>query len=85
MSVTEDSTEAGPRTPRVGIVMGSDSDWPTMKAAAEACEEFGVACGYPANEDDIETRMRQGFSVFVMGWGEGGFRTVEKGRRLAGR
>ena len=29
--------------PRVGIVMGSDSDWPVMKAAAEACEEFGVA------------------------------------------
>ena len=26
----------------VGIVMGSDSDWPTMKAAAEALEEFGV-------------------------------------------
>lgn len=28
--------------PSVGIVMGSDSDWPVMKAAAEACEEFGV-------------------------------------------
>ena len=27
----------------VGIVMGSDSDWPTMRAAATACEEFGVA------------------------------------------
>jgi 5-(carboxyamino)imidazole ribonucleotide mutase len=27
---------------RVGIVMGSDSDWPTMQAAAEALEEFGV-------------------------------------------
>src|ERR1017187_3662117 len=26
----------------VGIVMGSDSDWPTMKLAAEACAEFGV-------------------------------------------
>ena len=26
----------------VGIVMGSDSDWPVMKAAAEALEEFGV-------------------------------------------
>jgi 5-(carboxyamino)imidazole ribonucleotide mutase len=26
----------------VGILMGSDSDWPTMKAAAEACAEFGV-------------------------------------------
>ena len=30
-------------TTQVGIVMGSDSDWPVMKAAAEACEEFGVA------------------------------------------
>ncbi|HNM97275.1 MAG TPA: 5-(carboxyamino)imidazole ribonucleotide mutase [Marmoricola sp.] len=29
--------------PRVGIVMGSDSDWPVMKAAAEACAEFGIA------------------------------------------
>jgi len=28
--------------PSVGIVMGSDSDWPVMKAAAEACEEFGL-------------------------------------------
>ena len=29
-------------SPQVGIVMGSDSDWPTMKAAAEALDEFGV-------------------------------------------
>jgi 5-(carboxyamino)imidazole ribonucleotide mutase len=28
---------------RVGIVMGSDSDWPTMQAAAEALDEFGIA------------------------------------------
>jgi 5-(carboxyamino)imidazole ribonucleotide mutase len=28
--------------PLVGIIMGSDSDWPTLKAAAEACQEFGV-------------------------------------------
>jgi 5-(carboxyamino)imidazole ribonucleotide mutase len=27
---------------RVGIVMGSDSDWPVMKAAGEALEEFDV-------------------------------------------
>jgi 5-(carboxyamino)imidazole ribonucleotide mutase len=27
----------------VGIVMGSDSDWPTMRAAAEALSEFGIA------------------------------------------
>ena len=29
-------------TPRIGIIMGSDSDWPTMRAAAEMCAEFGV-------------------------------------------
>jgi 5-(carboxyamino)imidazole ribonucleotide mutase len=28
--------------PRVGIVMGSDSDWPVMKAAGEALGEFDV-------------------------------------------
>jgi 5-(carboxyamino)imidazole ribonucleotide mutase len=28
--------------PLIGIVMGSDSDLPTMKAAAEVCEEFGL-------------------------------------------
>jgi 5-(carboxyamino)imidazole ribonucleotide mutase len=28
--------------PLVGIVMGSDSDWPTMQAAAQILEEFGV-------------------------------------------
>lgn len=33
--------------PLVGIVMGSDSDWPVMRAAAAACEEFGV--GYEAD------------------------------------
>src|SRR3954466_1735275 len=30
-------------TPLVGIVMGSDSDWPTMQAAADVLTEFGVA------------------------------------------
>jgi 5-(carboxyamino)imidazole ribonucleotide mutase len=28
---------------RVGIVMGSDSDWPVMQAAADALAEFGIA------------------------------------------
>ena len=31
-----------PQGPRVGLIMGSDSDWPTMEAAAEALAEFGV-------------------------------------------
>ena len=31
-----------PARPAVGIIMGSDSDWQTMKGAADACAEFGV-------------------------------------------
>jgi 5-(carboxyamino)imidazole ribonucleotide mutase len=32
-----------PKTqPLVGIIMGSDSDWPTMEAAANVCRDFGV-------------------------------------------
>ena len=30
--------------PLVGIIMGSDSDLPTMQAAIAVCEEFGVPC-----------------------------------------
>jgi 5-(carboxyamino)imidazole ribonucleotide mutase len=29
-------------SPRVGIVMGSDSDWPIMEAAAQALAEFDI-------------------------------------------
>ncbi|QRP45134.1 5-(carboxyamino)imidazole ribonucleotide mutase [Amycolatopsis sp. FDAARGOS 1241] len=28
--------------PQVGVIMGSDSDWPVMEAAAHALTEFGV-------------------------------------------
>ncbi|NNM46419.1 5-(carboxyamino)imidazole ribonucleotide mutase [Knoellia koreensis] len=31
-----------PQQPLVGLVMGSDSDWPVMEAAAQALEEFDV-------------------------------------------
>jgi 5-(carboxyamino)imidazole ribonucleotide mutase len=37
------TTTAGAGALRVGIVMGSDSDWPTMEPAAVALAEFGVA------------------------------------------
>jgi 4-hydroxy-2-oxoheptanedioate aldolase len=50
-----------------------------------ACKEFNVACGYPATATDIEARMQQGFSVFVINWGEQGFKAVDIGRKAAGR
>lgn len=50
-----------------------------------ACKANNIACGYPANDKDIEMRMKQGFKVFVMGWGDAGFKTVEAGRKIAGR
>ena len=30
-------------TPFVAIVMGSQSDWPTMKCAADVLEDLGIA------------------------------------------
>jgi 5-(carboxyamino)imidazole ribonucleotide mutase len=36
------ATSASPARPIVGLVMGSDSDWPVMEAAADALAEFGI-------------------------------------------
>ena len=56
-----------------------------IQQVLSACKEFGVPCGYPATENDIETRIQQGFSVFIMNWGDPGFRAVDIGRRVTGR
>lgn len=56
-----------------------------IQKVLDACKEFDVACGYPANANDIEMRLGQGFTVFVMSWGESGFTTIDIGRRASGR
>lgn len=48
--------------PRVGIVMGSDSDWPTMEAAATALEEFGVS-----HEADVVSAHRMPDEMLTYG------------------
>jgi 5-(carboxyamino)imidazole ribonucleotide mutase len=40
---TKKKTAKAAAKPLVGIIMGSQSDWPTMKHAAEMLEAFGVA------------------------------------------
>ncbi len=57
----------------------------SIQSVLAACVEFEVPCGFPAGPDDIALRMDQGFSVFVMGWGDAGFETVAVGRERAGR
>jgi 5-(carboxyamino)imidazole ribonucleotide mutase len=47
---------------RVGIVMGSDSDWPTMRAAAQVCEEFDVA-----HEADVVSAHRMPAEMLAYG------------------
>ncbi|MFD9192725.1 5-(carboxyamino)imidazole ribonucleotide mutase [Streptomyces phaeochromogenes] len=37
------SSDSSAESPVVGIVMGSDSDWPVMEAAAQALDEFEIA------------------------------------------
>lgn len=64
--------------PLVGIVMGSDSDWPVMKAASEALEEFGIAheadvvSAHRMPEEMIEYGKRaadRGLKVIIAGAG----------------
>ncbi len=50
------------RAARVGIVMGSDSDWPVMKEAATALGEFGVA-----HEADVVSAHRMPDAMLAYG------------------
>ena len=56
-----------------------------IQSVLAACKEFNVACGYPANASDIEARIKQGFSVFVMQWGDAGFKAIDVGRKASNR
>jgi 2-keto-3-deoxy-L-rhamnonate aldolase RhmA len=56
-----------------------------IQQVLSACKEFNVPCGFPATPSDIEMRMKQGFSVFVMNWGDAGFTAAEIGRKAANR
>ncbi|GAA3570749.1 5-(carboxyamino)imidazole ribonucleotide mutase [Microlunatus spumicola] len=58
------TTGESPGRPRVGIVMGSDSDWPTMEAAAQALAEFGVAY-----EADVVSAHRMPDAMLAYGHG----------------
>jgi 5-(carboxyamino)imidazole ribonucleotide mutase len=50
------------RQVRVGIVMGSDSDWPVMSAAADALTEFGIA-----SEADVVSAHRMPEAMLTYG------------------
>ncbi len=71
-----ESSEQG--KPLVGIVMGSDSDWPVMKAAVDVCRSFGVpfevrVVSAHRTPDDMATYGRtaheRGLAVIVAGAG----------------
>lgn len=64
--------------PRVGIVMGSDSDWPTMRAAAIALGEFeipyeaDVVSAHRMPDEMLEygrTAHQRGLEVIIAGAG----------------
>ena len=67
--------QTAPR-PLVGIVMGSDSDYPVMKAAEEALAEFGIEV-----EVDVVSahRMPEDMVAYGRGAAERGLRVVIAG------
>ena len=64
-----------------------DAAWEAaIQKVLAACKEFNVPCGYPVSEGDIETRMKQGFSVAILqSFNDAAFRAVAKGRQIGGR
>src|ERR1039458_2107770 len=63
-------------SPFVGILMGSDSDWPTMKAAADALKEFGIA-----SEAKVISAHRDphGLEEYAAGASKRGLRVISAG------
>lgn len=64
--------------PLVGIIMGSDSDYPTMREAAAVCEEFGISAEVrvvsahrtPADMAEYATTAHErGIKVLIAGAG----------------
>lgn len=66
------------KQPQVAIIMGSDSDWPVMKLAAQMLEDFGVS--YEAKVvsahrtpdlmfEFAESAAAKGFQVIIAGAG----------------
>jgi 5-(carboxyamino)imidazole ribonucleotide mutase len=55
-------TGNGTGRPVVGVVMGSDSDWPVMEAASKALDEFGVA-----HEVDVVSAHRMPHQMLAYG------------------
>jgi 5-(carboxyamino)imidazole ribonucleotide mutase len=61
-TVTLEGVHTQPPVAVVGVVMGSDSDWPVMGAAAEALDEFGVAY-----ETDVVSAHRMPMEMIAYG------------------
>ena len=62
--------------PQVGIVMGSDSDWPVMEAASIALSEFGI----PHEVDVVSAhRMPEDMIAYGLGAAERGLRVIIAG------
>ena len=65
-----------PDAPKVAIVMGSQSDWPTMQKAAEALDALGVA--YDARIVSAH-RTPQRLTQFATGAADAGFKVIIAG------
>ena len=72
MTTPATPASASARAPIVGLVMGSNSDWPTMSAAADVLDEFGIAY-----EADVVSAHRMAHEMV-----EYGTRATERGLRV---
>lgn len=76
--LTEITFEVPMSKPLIAIIMGSDSDWKTMKEAAEICDNFKIAYDKKVvsahrTPDDManfaKTSLKNGFQIIIAGAG----------------
>src|SRR3546814_8473146 len=71
------STKMAEQAPEVGIIMGSQSDWPTMRHAADVLDRLGIAYEVrivsahrtPRSEEhtsELQSLMRISYAVFCL-------------------
>lgn len=83
---TKKDAEGKPIMGANGRPQRDDVAWEaSIQQVATACKKHKIPCGYPTSEALMDQRIKEGFSVHIINWGDAGFKTVDAGRKIGGR
>lgn len=83
---TKKDAEGKPVMGANGRPQRDDVAWEaSIQKVLGACKKNNLPCGYPTSEALMDQRIKEGFSVHIINWGDAGFKTVDLGRKIGGR